>query len=473
MEQSAQWEFRPADFSDAGNSNAFAAWIYGNLLHCPALGWLHWTGQKWEEDETAALDYGKQYTDAMLQDALTEYGTAAQDGAGSAAETKAKRYLAHAQKSRSKNSIRAMLELARPDLTVNLEELDADGFTLNMPGGVVNIKEDTFIPHTPKCLCTKITTVNWGNQGADVWKHFLQDITCGDERLEAFLQQVAGMIVTGKVFTETAVILYGGGRNGKSTFLNCLYSVLGSYAGTFPADLLTTNARQNKGAAFASLQGLRLAAAGELEQGARLSASTLKQLCSTDPVLGERKYYAPQSFTPTHTLVLCSNYKPRVSSWDNGTWRRLTLVPFHADFSGQKERKNYAAELVEKAGPAILRWAVEGATEYIKNGGQLPPCEAVAEACEEYKQQEDQLQAFLEECCTISSAARVQSSVLYSAYQQHSQRTGEYCRRSVEFAEAMEAKGFRKMNLHGTKYWAGLSLDNTVQMPNSYANSSY
>ena len=41
------------------------------------------------------------------------------------------------------------------------------------------------------------------------------------------------------------IIAYGDGRNGKSTFWNVIYKVLGSYSGNISADALTVNCKRN------------------------------------------------------------------------------------------------------------------------------------------------------------------------------------------------------------------------------------
>ena len=111
---------------------------------------------------------------------------------------------------------------------------------------------------------------------------------------------------------------------------------------------------------MAELRGKRLVIASELEEGMRLNTSLMKQLCSTDEVAAEKKYKDPFRFTPTHTLVLCTNHLPKVGSSDKGTWRRLILIPFMAKLPDQGHVKNYAAYLVQQAGGAILKWIIEG-----------------------------------------------------------------------------------------------------------------
>ena len=130
---------------------------------------------------------------------------------------------------------------------------------------------------------------------------------------------ICGLAAIGKVYVEALIIAYGDGRNGKSTFWNAVSRVLGLYSGNISADTLTVGCRRNIKPEMAEVKGKRLLIAAEMQEGARLNDSTVKQLCSTDDVFAEKKYKDPFSFKPCHTLVLYTNHLPRVSASDDGT----------------------------------------------------------------------------------------------------------------------------------------------------------
>lgn len=87
---------------------------------------------------------------------------------------------------------------------------------------------------------------------------------------------------------EALIIAYGDGRNGKSTFWNAISRVLGLYSGNISADTLTVGCRRNIKPEMAEVKGKRLLIAAEMQEGARLNDSTVKQLCSTDDVFAEK-----------------------------------------------------------------------------------------------------------------------------------------------------------------------------------------
>ena len=459
---------KPSDFSDAGNAEVFREAYKRDLIYVDALGWLYWNGRRWERNEHKAMTAALRLSSRMLKEAVqgnraaliqqaevqAKYAESGDEAAKEELE-KAKReakyakaFLNHAQALRGATRLRNMIDLAKPSMVIRAEKLDANPVDLNTPAGIVNLTTGQLMPHDRKALCTQITMTGPGRAGADMWDSFLNTVTCGDSSVQGFLQMVAGMALIGTIYQEGIVIAYGGGRNGKSTFFNALQSVLGDYAGSIDIKALTTD-RSNKGASLAMLRGKRLVVTGELEEHQRLSVSTLKQVASTDKLVIEEKYKAPETVKQTHTLVLFTNFLPRVGSTDGGTWRRLIVVPFNATIPVGTGVQNYADVLADKAGGAILSWAIEGAMNFIRNGFRLDIPEVVAEATEEYRGREDWLTNFIDERCIKDPNAREGARSLYLEYKSWAVDAGDYVRRERDFSTAMENAGYRKVRAGG------------------------
>ena len=206
--------------------------------------------------------------------------------------------------------------------------------------------------------------------------------------------------------------------------------VLGLYSGNISADTLTFGCRRNVKPEMAEVKGKRLLIAAEMQEGARLNDSTVKQLCSTDDIFAEKKYKDPFSFSPSHSLVLYTNHLPKVSASDDGTWRRLIVIPFNAKIEGKSDIKNYGDYLYQNAGESILAWVIEGAKKVIDLGYKFPVPDTVQKAIDDYRSQNDWFGNFLDEKCEIGSAYRESSSGLYQAYRNHCMDTNEYVRSS-------------------------------------------
>ena len=478
---------KPPDYSDAGNAAVFSRVYRDDLLYTDALGWLWWNGQRWERDDHKATAWALELSKKMLQEAKEENRAALlqvaeatakheETGAAEDADTlekaksqalATKAYLTHAKNSRNAVRIKNMLELSKPALVIKADKLDANPFDLNTPAGIVELTTGQLRPHERTAYCSQITQTGPDDRGMGMWSDFLDTITCRDGSIRGFLQLVAGMSLIGAVFQEGIIIAYGGGRNGKSTYFNALGAVLGDYTGSIDIKVITTD-RANKGASLATLRGRRLVITGELEEHQRLSPATLKQLASTDRLVIEEKFKQPETVKQTHTLVLFTNHLPRVGSTDNGTWRRLIVVPFNATIPAGTGVQNYADVLVKEAGGAILTWAIEGAVNFVRNGFRLDIPEVVEEATEAYREREDWLTNFINERCIREPNARVGAADLYREYREWAESTGDYIRRLNDFDTTMEAAGFQKIRPKNRKAWLGLRLDHEAGLGNRW-----
>ena len=479
---------KPPDYSDAGNAAVFSRVYRDDLLYTDALGWLWWNGKHWERDDHKATAWALELSEKMLQEAKEKNRAALlqvaeatakyeETGAAEDADTlekaktqalAAKAYLTHAKNSRNAVRIKNMLELSKPALVIKADKLDANPFDLNTPAGIVELTTGRLRPHERAAYCSQITQTGPDDRGMGMWSDFLDTITCRDGSIRGFLQLVAGMSLIGAVFQEGIIIAYGGGRNGKSTYFNALGAVLGDYTGSIDIKVITTD-RANKGASLATLRGRRLVVTGELEEHQRLSVATLKQLASTDRLVIEEKFKQPETVKQTHTLVLFTNHLPRVGSTDNGTWRRLIVVPFNATIPAGTGIQNYADVLVKEAGGAILSWAIEGAVNFVRNGFRLQIPEVVEEATEAYRAREDWLTNFINERCIRESNARVGAADLYREYREWAEGTGDYVRRLNDFTATMEAAGFQNIRPKNKSTWVGLRLDLEAKFGNPYA----
>lgn len=461
---------RPDDFSDIGEARTFAAVYEGEVCYTEATGFLRNNEIYWMESRQRPIAAMMEHTDAQLEEAGNEIeaalqrledlgisrGTAMAGGkkllegmtsdqaeAYGAYQT-AKTYYAFVMKYRNMKSLKPAMEAAMPLLEKQPDELDSNPFLLNTPLCTYNLTEGLTgtKDHDPQDYITKVTTVSPDDVGTDIWKNTLDLIFCGDTDLIDYVQRIVGMAVIGKVYIEALIIAYGEGRNGKSTFWNAIARVLGSYAGNMSADALTVGCKRNVKPEMAELKGKRLIIAAELEEGMRLNTSVIKQLCSTDAVYAEKKYKAPFSFIPSHTLVLYTNHLPKVGASDAGTWRRLIVIPFNAKIEGDSDIKNFADYLVDHAGGAILSWIIEGSRMVIAEGFNIKPPKVVRDAVAAYREDNDWLGKFLEESCVIGAAYQEKSGELYKAYRTYCINMHEYTRSTGDFYAALEQIGY-------------------------------
>ncbi len=483
---------KPADYSDVGQAYAFAKQCRSYVRYSPATDYIVFDGICWQESKPRSQAAMQQFTDAQLAEAEKEVERAEElmesTGANQVIadhgknaldfmtdEQKAAFYTHQSavnyrrfvlQRRDSKYQVAALKE-ARPMVEIDQRELDANAFLLNTPDFTVDLRKgmDGKQPHRAEDFITKCTAVVPGSEGEDIWQAALKTFFCGDEALQIYVQQIAGLAIIGHVYVEALIIAHGDGRNGKSTFWNVLSRVLGSYSGNISADALTVGCKRNVKPELAETKGKRLLIAAELEEGMRLNTSLVKQFCSTDEIFAEKKYKDPFAFTPTHTLVLYTNHLPKVGANDPGTWRRLIVVPFNARIEGSGDIKNYADYLFDHAGPAILAWMIDGARQVIAADFHIEQPECVREATALYRENSDWLDHFLSECCEVGDAYQAASGDFYMAYRDFCNRTGEYTRSTTDFYAAIDLAGFVRKRTSKGRFICGVRLKPDFEPP--------
>ena len=457
----------PEDFSDVGQAIVLSREYMDRLRFSPATDYIVFNGSFWEESQPNAQGIAQELTARQLEEAETEiqrcmkemsdngaWAMLAAMGAKKAMAAfseaqrrsfekyeRAETYRKYAIKRRDTKYISAALKEARPMIQIEQRVLDADEFLLNLPSGTCDLRTGAVREHNAQDYITKQTAVDPSGDGMDVWEDALRTFFQGDTDLIRYVQEIVGLAAIGKVYIEALVIAYGEGRNGKSTFWNTIARVLGTYSGNMSADTLTVGCKRNVKPELAEAKGKRMIIAAELEEGMRLNTSNVKQLCSTDEIYAEKKYKAPFSYVPTHTLVLYTNHLPRVGAIDQGTWRRLIVIPFNAKIEGKADIKNYADFLFKTAGSAVLQWIIEGAKRVISNDYKIVQPKVVRDAIQKYKENNDWLSHFLDDCCEVGDDFEAKSGEFYNAYRSYCLQMGEYTRSTTDFYSALESTG--------------------------------
>ena len=478
--------YKPQDYSDVGQAEILAKYFSSELRYSPATHFIHYSDHYWQESEPGAQAVAHELTRRQLKEAGRDMLEALDKMKNSGAQalldtmskskaeqlmneeqteayqefTAAKAYQQFAVKRRDSKNITSTLKESRPMLEISPRDLDADCFALCTPEATYDLRKGMAgaREHMPDDFITKITSVSPNYKGQKLWTDCLDLIFQGNQELIDYVQMICGLAAIGKVYVEALIIAYGDGRNGKSTFWNAISRVLGLYSGNISADTLTVGCRRNIKPEMAEVKGKRLLIAAEMQEGARLNDSTVKQLCSTDDVFAEKKYKDPFSFKPCHTLVLYTNHLPRVSASDDGIWRRLIVIPFNAKITGNSDIKNYGEYLYDNAGGSILAWVIEGARKVIESDYQIPVPKCVQNAINEYRSQNDWFGHFLSDKCELDPSYKENSATLYQAYRLYSLDCNEYVRSTADFYFALEKAGFERITITRRRYFKGLRL---------------
>ncbi|HEM6128876.1 TPA: DNA primase [Streptococcus suis] len=477
----------PDDYSDIGEAGLLAREFGDRIAFTRETDYLAFDGKHWVEDEQLAmrqvhvfLDEQLAVADANLEDKtkrLIKTGISeelifkgvkaiekALDGPSQSLAfkeyKKAFDFHKFVMKYRDYRHLSAIVKTAKHMVRMSVSEFDNNEMLLNTPKATINLSQGLagVKDHDSTDYITKMATASPSDKGKGLWLETLATFFCGNQELIDYVQMVVGMAAIGKVYQEHLIIAYGSGANGKSTFWNTIARVLGNYSGKLSADALTMSVRRNVSPEMAELKGKRLIIASEMSEGMRLNTSMVKQLCSTDEILAEKKYKAPFHFVPSHTLVLYTNHLPKVGANDDGIWRRLIVIPFNAKITGRSDIKNFADYLYEEASEAIMSWIIEGAEKAINANFKLTLPKVVAQSVSAYREANDWMGQFLGDCCEIGDQLTEKSGELYSAYRAYCAGINEYTRSTTDFYTALANAGFTKKRTNKGVMVKGLQL---------------
>jgi P4 family phage/plasmid primase-like protien len=439
---------RGYNLTDLGNSERFVTDHGGGVRYCyPWASWLVWTGTRWERDETGkAQRLAKETVRAIYREA-----SEAED------EDRRKALAKHAARSESADKIRAMLELAKSEVPVSPDELDAEPFLLNAKNGTIDLRTGDLREHRREDLATKMAPVEYDPDArAPLWAATLERCLPAEE-LRRFFKKLCGYAMSGDVSEHVLPVLYGTGANGKSTILNALLSIAGDYGMQAAPDLLVAK-KGGHPTEVADLFGMRLVASIEVEDGRRLAESLVKQLTGGDKVRARRMRQDFWQFDPTHKVFMAANHKPEVRGTDLGIWRRIRLIPFTETIAPTDQDKQLPEKLrSELAG--ILAWAVEGCIEWQREGLQAPA--EVRKATGAYRSEMDVIGAFLADECEIGNGYKTSFKAVYERYSEWCAEGGERPETGRKFNARLKERGRfegRRSGPGGSNEWHGLRL---------------
>lgn len=416
------------DMTDTGNAQRLRDKYKGNIKYSYIRKkWYYWTGKIWAVDNTGEI---KKLADEIINDIKKE-AFMEKD------EDKQQELLKWASRTASSKGKEAMVKETQhiDGIPILMEELDCYTDYLNCQNGIINLRTGELLPHDSNFMMSRISYAEYDNSGKkpEMWLSFLNDVTNGDKELQEYLQKCVGYSLTGSIREQCAFFLYGLGNNGKSTFLDTIADLLGSYASNVQPD--TIMMRKNDSGAnsdIARLKSTRFVTSEEPTEGVRLNEGLVKQLTGGGKVTCRFLYGDEFEYEPEFKIWIGTNHKPVIRGTDVGIWRRIRLIPFEVNIPKEKVDKNLKYKL-RKELPQILKWAVDGCIKWQQEGLELPKC--VEQATKEYKVEMDILASFVDSCIEIDyiNGDTISAQELFTLYGVWAKKNNEFEMTSRKF----------------------------------------
>lgn len=467
--------------TDSANADAVVAEHgKGYLFVLQWEAWIAWDGRRWCRDGARA----RVMNAAMLTARTEHYRTQGRlkaleeayrvvllsgqrDEDMEARIANEKRLLKWHEQSQNASRLEAVTKLLETRLVVTLKDLDRNPWLLNVANGTLDLRTADLRSHDPTDLMTQITEVEWHDDAAcPEWVAFVDGAMGGDRELACYLQRLVGYALTALTTEHILAFFYGGGRNGKSTFVQTLRTMLGEYACAAPRDLLFEDkAGQRHPAELARLYGKRLAICAEIGEHTTLDEAKVKDLTGGDSVSVRRMREDFWDLEPTHTLFLSGNHKPTVRGDDLGIWRRIRLVPWLVTVDEANVDRDLPMKLKAEL-PGILRWAVNGCLEWQRMGLAEP--KIVLEATKDYRAESDVLGEFLTSHAVFHSDARVSRQFFRESYEKWCEEAGHRPLGAKKVGQRLRERGVEPAKVREAGRvrdgWKGVRLKSDLEM---------
>jgi P4 family phage/plasmid primase-like protien len=152
--------------------------------------------------------------------------------------------------------------------------------------------------------------------------------------LRAYVLRLLASCLEGCNREQCYYTFIGHGGNGKSKLMDLVRLAFGDYYSTLQTTVLTRK-RPDSGAAnpeIMVIKNKRFISMAEPDEKEPINTSRMKQLSGEDIIEARGLFQDQEKFKVTGKMIMCCNKLPPVHSMDNGTWRRIRVVPFESKF---------------------------------------------------------------------------------------------------------------------------------------------
>jgi putative DNA primase/helicase len=330
----------------------------------------------------------------------------------------------------------------RASIEATVEQWDADQFMLATPEGVIDLHAGKMIEASREQYCTRCTSVAPQPGIPQKWLQCLERWFGGDADLIQYAQLFAGYCCTGDTREKMFLFIHGPSDTGKSTFVEVLMAILGTYAQAASMDTFAESKYERHSTELAELSGVRFVAAPETEEGTRWNQSRINAITGKDRIRARFMRQDNFEFTPRFKLLVYGNNTPHIRNVDGAMRRRLHILPFPHSIPREEQDSLLDASLRHEY-PQILQWMIQGCLNWQACNGLTMP-EAVNDATQQYLEAEDSFGGWVDERLVRDISAFGIGADVYRDYRAYCEGQGDAALGSKRFAQQMEQRGFMR-----------------------------
>lgn len=282
-------------------------------------------------------------------------------------------------------------------LLVSKESGIADANLIAFKNGVLNIADDTFTDFSPEYVITNKIPHNYNPDAkSELLEGVMRKLACGDENVYKLLFQSIGYCFYRRNELRKSFFLLGEKRNGKSTFLDMVGTLLGE-DNTANLDLCEIGDRFRT----AELTGKLANIGDDINDEWVSNTAIFKKVVSGDTVTAERKGKDPFKLRSFAKFFFSANSLPRLGRGKDSSavLDRLVVIPFDAKFT--KDDADYDPFIkyklrCEDVMEALIAKAVPALREVLIDQ-EFATCDKVKRNIEEFEKSNNPILEFFEE----------------------------------------------------------------------------
>ena len=249
------------------------------------------------------------------------------------------------------------LEIITPD-----ETPASDANLIAFKNGIFDIATGQMMDFSPEVVITNMIPWDYNEAAySELADLTLDRISCQDPDIRKLLEECIGYCFFRHNELSKSFILTGEGSNGKSTYLDMVFHVLGN-VNVSSLDLNELSERFSVSSMFNKLANIGDDISDEFLQGTAISH--FKKIVSGNSVKAENKGQDVFFYKPYTKLLFSANEIPRMRNRGfSAIKRRLVIIPFNAHFS--KEDPDYDSGITWKlktreVAEYLIRLGLEG-----------------------------------------------------------------------------------------------------------------
>lgn len=283
-----------------------------------------------------------------------------------------------------------VIELIKGLTYIDREKLNENKDFIPVKNGIYDLKTKTLFTKKSEIICTREIPIFYDpNRDCPKIKQFIKEIV-GEDQFN-LIQELFGYCLINDYPFNKAFMLFGQGRNGKTTFLNLLIGFLGE-------DNINS----------ASLQDLCYNRFAKKDLFGKLANiyddlpnTELKQTGNFKIMTGKGRVYADVKFKDHFEfmniakLIFSCNELPTTFDTTDAFFRRWNIVRFNTVFEGEKEDTSLPYSIMtddEMSG--LFNWALEGIERLYKQNG-FSTSETTEDTKSEWILRTDPMRAFV------------------------------------------------------------------------------